>query len=467
MLKNIAAFKYDEIIAALPASAEPINCEYELDVKGVSIDSRTIEPENIFIALAGEKTDGHSKIASAFDNGARAAIISKSKFVELPEEVKQKPLISVDDTLQALGALAKFHRKRFSIPVVAIGGSNGKTTTKEMVATVLAKKFKALKTFENFNNQLGVPLMLLQMSNEYNAAALEIGTNEPGEIAILSEMTAPTHGLITNIGKEHLEKLLDLDGVEMEETHLFGYLLKKGGFAFINADDLRLNRYDIALHNKMLYGTDDKAEFKASISFDNLLRPIIKCSYQGRTYEIKMQTTGRASALNAIAAAAVASHFGVEQTEIISVLKDFIPLAGHGYARTAIEILGPFTIINDCYNANPSSMKMAIETLSEFNAKGQKIAILGDMRELGESSEEEHSEIVNLAAKCADFVLLTGAEMLKAALANGSSNISHFESKTALCEYLAKVHADDVVLLVKGSRGMKMEEVIQNLKSRF
>lgn len=466
MLKNNAPFNFNELTASLKG-ADFYNIDSHFSAAGVSVDTRTIEPGNIFIALSGEKIDGHSRVGDAFEKGASAVIVEKSKISFVSNYIENKSVIAVDSTLEALGALGKYHRKRFNIPVIAIGGSNGKTTTKEMIATVLSRKLKLLKTHENFNNQLGTPLMLLQLSDDYEAAAIEIGTNEPGEIAILSEMVAPTHGIITNIGKEHLEKLIDLDGVELEETYLFGYLLKKAGFAFINSDDDRLKRYNIALNNKMNYGTSDDLEFYANISFDNLLHPILNCVYDDNEFVIKLQTTGKASALNAIAAAAVGTHFGVPRKEIIAALESFEPVAGHGYARTAVEKIGNMLVINDCYNANPSSMRMALDTLSEYNTKGKKIAVLGDMRELGESSFEEHIDILRFASDCAEFVLVTGKEMEKAYKhIENKRNVRYFETKEVIASCLYDFNESGNIMLLKGSRGMKMETVIDLLKSK-
>lgn len=269
---------------------------------GISIDTRTIEAGNIFIALKGSKLDGHAKIDEAMANGASAVIVEES-FIE--SIAIDYPHIIVNDTLEALGMLAKYHRRLFDYPVIAIAGSNGKTTTKEFTAHLLASRFNVLKTHENFNNRLGVPLMLLTMTQEHEAAVIEIATNEPGEISILSDILQPTHGLITNIGEEHLEKLIDLTGVEVEESYLFGYLLKHDGTCFINTDDSRLAKYSKIIEKKVEYGTRPTAQVKANIIYNEMMIPTLRIKFEDRKIKANLKTTGRTTALNALAAASI------------------------------------------------------------------------------------------------------------------------------------------------------------------
>ena len=237
----------------------------------------------------------------------------------------------------------------------------------------------------NYNNQLGIPLVLLQLRNDYDIAVLEMGTNEPGEISILTNYIEPTHGLITNIGKEHLEKLIDLDGVDLEETYLFGFLHKGNGTAFINLDDVRLEKYLILLEKKSYLGISDKATIRGTIDIDNKLHPKMDIYFNDRHIKAALKTFGYTSGLNAIAAAAVGLHFDLDDTHIKNGLESFIQETGHGYARMVVENIKGLRIINDCYNANPDSMLAALNTLKNIKTSN-KIAVLGDMRELGEAS---------------------------------------------------------------------------------
>jgi UDP-N-acetylmuramoyl-tripeptide--D-alanyl-D-alanine ligase/murE/murF fusion protein len=461
MIENCAEFDVFEL-AVIFGEKNLINFDYNSIFNGISIDTRKIENYNIFVALKGEKLNGHDKIKEAFKKGAGACIVEKDWF-DLNKNKKNFygcSFIITNDNVEALGKLANYHRNRFDYPIIAVAGSNGKTTTKEMTAHVLSVKFDVLKTHENFNNLLGVPLMLLSMNDNYDLAVLELGTNQPGEIYALSKMVQPTHVIITNIGKEHLEFLIDLDGVELEETSIFSFI-RNDGFAFINNDDERLKKYSKIIENYMTFGTSDDVSLQAVISLNELLKPTIQFKYEDKTFEVKMNTAGYTSALNAIAAAAVGIHFDLNDSEITSALESFQPLLFHGYGRMAIEKVRDFTLINDCYNANPSSMSAALENLANAKTSGKKIAVLGDMRELGETSLEEHISILKQALEVSDFVFITGNEFYNAYnTLNSQENIIFFNSKIELAAHLKQIISENDIILVKGSRGMKMEEVI-------
>ncbi len=465
MIQNKAEFNKLDLLT-LFGNYSLINFPNNLTCMGVSIDTRIIKPGELFVALIGENSDGHIRISEAYEKGAAAAIVNQKWFKDNSGSVAF-PVIVVKDTLHALGKLAKYHRKRFNIPVIAIGGSNGKTTTKNMTAHLLSQKFSILKTHENFNNQVGVPLMLLQLDSTFNAAVLEMGTNEPGEISILSSIMEPTHGLITNIGREHLEKLIDLDGVELEETYLFGFLMKRNGLPFINFDDARLKQYSRLFEKYVSFGISDEADVRVGITFDSELHPVLKFTIEGRQLSAKLQTIGYTTALNAIAAVAIGISFGMNGEEIITGIESYKPEEAHGYARMLLEHVGSITLINDCYNANPDSMQMALKTLKDFDSKGRRFAVLGDMRELGEASFAEHCNILERAKISADFTYLFGKEMKIAyEKAANTSAIKHFEIKEEISNELkTKLQAGDI-LLVKGSRGMSMETIINELKTK-
>lgn len=463
MLSNNAKFNaYD--LSVIFGEDNLLNFTEETQGIGVSTDTRTIVSGNCFLALKGEKLDGHQKIFEAYDKGAVFVIANTDWAKDNINSIDTKPIVLAKDSLKALGQLANFHRRRFNCNIIAVGGSNGKTTTKDMIAYVLSGRFNVLKTAENYNNQIGVPLTLLQLNETIDVAVIEIGTNEPGEISILSSIIEPTHGLITNIGREHLEKLIDLDGVEMEETFLFGYLKKHNGYAFINLDDERLKKYSNFLDKRISYGNDPSADIVADIQLDSTLHPIINIKYDSSTLEIKLKTIGYGTAYSAIAAFSVAYHFEIPIEIIKQKLENFYHSSEHSYGRMLLENITDFVLINDCYNANPDSMALSLKVLQSYKNIGKKYAILGDMLELGESSKAEHIEILKTASSVADLVLVYGNNMLTASKELNLNNIHHFDDKNALFNYLLNLIGTDDVLLVKGSRGMKMEEIIKKLK---
>ena len=469
MLPNKAEFNKADVLSIFNDS-DCINFAGYDNCSGVSIDTRDLAAGNIFVALVGENQDGHNRVAEAFDKGASACVVNRNWHEANAELVKDKPIIIVDDTLHALAKFGNYHRNRFSIPIVAIGGANGKTTTKEITAHLLAQKFNILKTHENFNNQLGAPLMLMQLTEEHQAAVLEIGTSEPGEIFILANMVEPNLGLITNIGKEHLEKLIDLDGVELEETALFAYLAKSGGICLINSEDERLIKYRPVIPKFFSYGNHDEANLKSKIELDNKLSPTILFELDGENIEVKLKTNGYTTALNSVAAASVALQFGMTLSEIKLGLESYQNTGSfaHSYGRMSVEEFGEALIINDCYNANPDSMAAALNNLALIKCSGSKFAILGDMREMGDATEEVHNDILKSAIEKADKVYLYGDSFAKAAESNPNEKVRAFASHEELCENLLDIaQSKNDVYLVKGSRSMKMEKVVDYIKNKL
>lgn len=464
MIENKAKFNHEDLISIF----NDTNCHFINDtlIEGIITDSRKITQGNAFLALKGESLDGHSKISDAISAGASFIIAEKSWIDQNPELLNKCNFISVKDTLWALGQLGNYHRLRFSYPIIAVGGSNGKTTTKEITSHILSYKYNVLKTFENFNNQLGVPLMLLALDDSFTAAVLEIGTNEPGEIGILSQMVEPDYGILTNIGKEHLEKLIDLDGVEFEETFLFGYLNKHNKTSIVNLEDERLARYTRVLENFFSFGTKE-GNLIYTLELNDNLSPILDLKYENNSVKIEMSAIGLTTGLNSVAGAAVALSLGMTLDEIKKALEEFKTVEYHNYGRMFLENLKDFKILNDCYNANPSSMKASISTLVQFKSEGKKIAVIGDMRELGESSDAEHIDIINFASNNADLVFAFGTEMNKAANLVQLENVSSYLSKDELFNNLIKKDLSNSAILVKGSRGTKMEDIIIKLKEKF
>ncbi len=462
MFTNHAKFTRAEL-SALFNENNLHNINESILTSGVSTDTRNIENNNIFIGIKGENFDGSEKALEALSNGASIALLNENYYNDHFIDFLSMPVISVRDTVDALGLLSKHHRRKFQNPVIAIGGSNGKTTTKEIVSHILTTQLRVLKTEQNFNNQIGVPLTLLQLSDQYDIAVIEIGTNEPGEIAKLTSIVEPTHGLITNIGKEHLEKLIDLDGVEMEETFLLGYLKKNSGKAFINYDDERLRDYYSMMDYKISYGTIEGSDINAAIDIGADLHPKLRFMIEGEEHSIQMQTHGYVSGYNALAAITIALDFNLSLSKIKSAVKSYRTDVSHEYARMGVIYANEIMIINDCYNANPDSMVAALHSLKDLKSKRNKIAVLGDMRELGESSATEHIRILALAEESADKVFITGPEMRSAFESSNAVNIVYNEDKKQLVHNLISVIGHGDSILVKGSRGMEMEKVINEL----
>lgn len=462
MLKNKAKFSQTEI-KAIFGDNNVFNLQND-EFIGVSIDTRTLANGEIFIPLIGEKNDAHNFIPEAYSKGAALAIISHSWYENNKHIVQDKPFVLVKDTLLALGELASFHRNRFDIPIIAVAGSNGKTTTKDMIAAVLSKKYKVLKTYQNFNNRIGVPLMIFNIDETIEFAVIEIGTNEPGEIYLLSQMLAPTAGIITNIGQEHLEKLIDINGVEMEETSLFGYLHRTKGVCFVNCDDERLAKYTQILDKKFTYSTENaNVNIKINLEINNNLNPILHFANETNSFSIQLNTHGIASGYNAVAAFAVGYYYGLDIHQIKEALENYSQEKYSGYARMMLQEINGYTILNDCYNANPSSMLMSLNTLSKYTGKPFKAAILGDMRELGEHSLDLHLEILNYAAKICDKVFTIGEFMSKATHIINCDNVYSLSSFSEIADQMNNLKKD-YAFLVKGSRGMKMEQLFELLK---
>lgn len=463
MIKNNAQFDYFDLNVIFDDD-ELININRDFVSSNVVIDSRKVDDGSIFVALKGEKVDGHSMVRDAFENGAIACIVDKVWYNENKDLFEWKAFIITEDNLESLGKLANHHRLRFDIPIIAIGGSNGKTSTKEMMATMFSVKYNVLKTYENFNNLLGVPLMLLSLDKSYDIAILELGTNQIGEMYKLGKLVKPTHVLITNIGKEHLEFLIDIDGVEMEETSLFGEV-RSNGYGFLNIDDSRLKNYFNVLEKYVTYGTSDNAHIWGEISINDNLHPDIIIHHKSDSFEINLKSYGLISAKNAIACAAVGIHFGMSNAMVKRGLEDFVPVLLHDYGRMVVEKLEDFVIINDCYNANPSSMESALDMLKSFDDNSKKIAILGDMKEMGENSILEHKIVLDYAQQICDMVLIVGSDMSNTfEMYEFESKVVSFENNDELINFLDFVDKSNSIILVKGSRSMKLEEVILKLK---
>ena len=454
--------KVGEVVMAGPESsfgeiAEPV----------VVIDSREVKGGEIFVAPKGEKTDGHCYIKSVFDKGASWAMVSR-QWYDARGSVGPPPgkgFIVTDDTVAGLQHLAMIYRSTFSIPVVGIGGSNGKTTTKEMVASVLERGFTVQMSRGNRNNHLGVPLTLLQLRRDTGIAVVEMGINHPGEMELLAGIAKPTHGLLTNIGHEHLEFLFDLDGVAEAELKLFDYLNSHAGISFVNSDDVRLRARGEGMPGCISYGSgigDDGSCWGQDISVDADGRVcFLLCSGSG-SERVRLNFTGKHNVINAVAAAAVGKQFGLSLAQIREGLESLVPAAG--WKR--LEVVDSFgiRILNDTYNANSDSMRLAINALCDIGCSGRRVAVLVDMLELGVAADVEHETIGRYIQHSAVDLLFTCGE--KAGLICQEAPrccYGHFESREKLFDaLLEEVHEGDAVLF-KGSRGMKLELVVEAL----
>lgn len=438
------------------------------EITGVSIDSRTTKRGELFIAIHGNQFDGHNFISKAIEAGA-ACVIVERRWTEANAAMIVSihiPRIVVGNTIHALGHLAKIYRKKFAIPFIAIGGSNGKTTTKEMIKSILGTKYRVLSTEGNLNNHIGVPQTLFRLEKKHEIAIIEIGTNHPGEIEYLCSILEPTHGLITNIGHEHLEFFNNLQGVAQAEGELFDWLTAHNGISLVNVDDKHLLRLAKKMKKKVCFGFTPKSNsIKGTIISSNghgqiLLRikPLGK-----KAFNVAVSMPGKHNAENALAAVTVGLAMRVQPAKIQKALVSFQPAS----MRMQIHTVAGVTILNDAYNANPDSMLAALAALRIMKSKGKKIAVLGDMLELGVQSDDLHQKIGRALSKYHINILLTFGPHAKSIHDTASVETkAHFDSKPALAEYLLHTFADGDIVLIKGSREMKMEEIITALSER-
>lgn len=471
MSESSLGFTLDELVSITGGTWAGDDARRETRIDAFTTDSRNVPPGSVFIALRGEKFDGHDFLAEVEQAGAAAAIVSHV-WLESERTLQPSiPLIAVDEPLHAWGSIARAHRRRFDIPVVAVAGSNGKTTTKELVAAVLSKKFNVLRTEGNLNNQIGAPATLMRLRPEHDAAVIEIGTNMPGEIEILSSIVEPTHGLITNVGREHLELLKTLDGVAEEEGALFRFLAGRGGVLVVNADDARVLAQSSGGSRRVLYGFGTQFDVQGELRGVSGSGGSKLCvTTSDGASECELQLPGVHNAMNALAAAAVGVALGLDLSDIMDALREFQPLRGKsGYARLAPmrAKCGAF-VLNDTYNSNPDSTRVAIATLKAMPVEdgGRRLVALGDMKELGVSSSDEHARLgTQLAEDGIDGGFFLGDEMkhAKESLERAGRPAQWFPNRQDMIAAInGELRAGDS-LLIKGSRSMAMEEVVKAL----
>ncbi|QQS29862.1 MAG: UDP-N-acetylmuramoyl-tripeptide--D-alanyl-D-alanine ligase [Sphingobacteriales bacterium] len=427
-----------------------------LKCSGISIDSRTVEPGNLFFALKGGNTDGNAFADNALQSGARYVVIDRPEF-----DKQNGQYLLVPDALTALQDLALHHRKQLRIPVIAITGSNGKTTTKELVSAVLSTAYRTLATKGNLNNHIGVPLTLLSITPQTQIAVIEMGANRQGDINQLCSFALPNFGLITNIGKAHLEGFGGVEGVIKGKGELFEYLEGAEGRAFVNLNDSNVADLAYYLQKVTTYGSAKRAKVYA----ESLgCRPFLQIRWHlPKSLSQEMDTpyldinthlTGTYNTDNVLAAIAVGLHFKVEPLDIVNAIASYIPQNN----RSQIMQKGSNTLILDAYNANPTSMTHALMNFEDMPAQ-HKVAIVGDMLEMGEFSEAEHLRMVNLLQTLSfKQVVLIGPQFGKVI---GKSNFLHFNTAQEAKEWFQTQHFEQTHILLKGSRGMALEKILE------
>lgn len=419
----------------------------------VSTDTRKIEPDAIFFSLKGPNFNANTLAAKAIESGAGIALVDEAAFANQPG------IYYVENVLQTLQQLAQHHRRQFSIPVLAITGSNGKTTNKELIHAVLSEKYNTLATEGNLNNHIGVPLTLLKLKPEHAFAIIEMGANHQGEIDELCKIAEPDYGLITNIGKAHLEGFGGIEGVKKGKSEMYRFLQTKSGKAFVNGDDDTL--YQLAFSNdKITYGCKKLYDV---IGKEMSQTEMVSFKFTSRYGEkdwskrplVKTNILGHYNFINCLAATCVGHYFKVDDASIQHALENYIPQMN----RSQLAKTENNTLILDAYNANPNSMKAAIDNFAAYPAPN-KWVLLGDMFELGDYSHEEHQKVVDLLIeKKFSQVLLVGHEFTKCK----HQDYPVFAETAQCLQHLQQYPIRDAAILIKGSRSMKMETLREAL----
>lgn len=413
----------------------------------ICTDTRKLIEGSIFFCLKGANFNANEFAPKALDGGCSYVVVDEEKYVTNPKT------FFVREVLTALQQLANYHRKQLSMPFLAITGSNGKTTNKELINAVLSKKYKTLATIGNLNNHIGVPLTILSITKEHEFAIIEMGANHQGEIDALCKIAEPDFGLITNIGKAHLEGFGGIEGVKKGKSEMYKFIATKGGKIFINGDDEVLQSLADA-NDKITYGTTRLFDVIGQASnTDEFVSFKWTTRYGEKDWSklplVKTNIIGHYNFINLLCAVSVGNYFKVEDLKINEALSDYTP----NMNRSQLEKTTNNTLILDAYNANPSSMKVAIENFAALSS-ANKLLIIGDMFELGEYAGEEHKKIVDLIAdKKIEDVILVGPEFCKVA----PSNFKTFKTTNEALEHLKANIQKNKTILIKGSRGMKLE----------
>ncbi|HIC03012.1 TPA: UDP-N-acetylmuramoyl-tripeptide--D-alanyl-D-alanine ligase [Candidatus Poribacteria bacterium] len=426
--------------------------EHNFVINAVSTDSRTLASGDLFVAIIGENFDGHDFVSHVEQNGAIGAVVSRASEIKLPV------VIEVRDTLVAYGEIANLHRNRFDVPIVAITGSNGKTTTKDMVAEVLAQRCSVFKSEKNFNNRIGIPNRLLQLSAQDEVGVLEIGSNQPGEIKHLSGIVEPDVAVITNIGFSHLEFLGSIEGVFKEKSAI----LENVDLAILSADDVYTERLRREFPVEVVtFGYKHSADVSASnIRIDNYGKPRFRLQLDHQDVEdIRLPCAGAHNISNALAAACVGKWAGLTHREIRIGLENFSPPD----MRLQWIELDDFNIINDAYNSNPNSVQVALGMLSDTHIKGKRIAVLGDMLELGAQSAQLHFEVGRCIRPNVKTLITVGncSRQIADGIQHQMASIDHCYTADEAADALRRVVDLGDLVLLKGSRGIELEKILR------
>lgn len=430
-------------------------------VSAVTTDSRKVPEGALFVPLAGERADGHDYLEAAMDGGAAGALVSRA-----PDAFQKGHFyIRVVDTRAALGKLAAYYRSRFDLPVAGVTGSVGKTTTKDMIASVLSERFHVCKTEGNFNNDLGVPLTLLRLSREDEAAVVEMGMNHAGEIRNLARMVRPTLGAITNIGDAHIEFLGSRENILRAKCEMFEFLAPEGA-ALLNGDDPLLRTLKGRLNRKVVWcGTAEDADVRVS-EIESRGTEEISCRVDSPFYSgsLTIPAPGRHMIYSAAMAVAAGGLLGLSGEELRRGVAAFRPT---GMRMNVLKLTGRVTVLDDCYNANPQSMAAAVEVLSR-SERAHKIAVLGDMGELGELGPQAHYELGRKLGEAGiETAVAVGGlarHIRDGARDAGVPRVLYFETKEEAHPALAELLSDDCAILVKASHSMHFEELVSFLK---
>ncbi|MAS72209.1 MAG: UDP-N-acetylmuramoyl-tripeptide--D-alanyl-D-alanine ligase [Zunongwangia sp.] len=420
-----------------------------LTSSGVSTDTRNIKPNSLFFALKGENFNGNEFAEEALNKGAEVAIVDEEAYAK-----DQDNYIFVEDCLDALQQLATFHRHFLGIPVLAITGSNGKTTTKELINAVLTKKYKTISTTGNLNNHIGVPLTLLRMDETTEVGVVEMGANHQGEIEFLTEIALPDYGYITNFGKAHLEGFGGIEGVIKGKSELYTHLKNHKKLLFLNLDDEIQQRQDSYSH-VFTFGSSEKAAVSIDYTISQNGPEYASFTYNNDVFNT--QLTGQYNAYNAAAALTIGLYFKVPFKAIKEAIKEYSPSNN----RSQIQKTKNNTLLLDAYNANPTSMGSSIINFSNLNTPLSKTLIIGDMLELGQYSKEEHQSIVELCnSKGFKNVYLVGKHFKETST---PEEYQKFDNTTELKTFLTANPINNSYILIKGSRGIALEKIIENL----
>ena len=421
------------------------------EITAVTTDSRAVTPGCLFAAIRGERADGHDYVNSAFEKGAVCCVVER-----VPADAAGC-MILVPDTVTALQKIAGAYRAGFDIPVLGVTGSVGKTTAKEMCAAVLARKYSVHKTAGNYNNDLGVPLTLFGLETEHTAAAVELGVSHPGDMDRIAAIARPTMALYTNIGDAHLEFLGSREGVLREKSRMNAYL-PEDGVVICNGDDPLLAGM-ACRQRKVTYGLsaecDVRAEQTAALAGGTTACAVVT---RDRRFDVVIPAFGEHMVYAALGAAAVGLELGLTDGEIAAGIADYVPVGSRG----RLIRMQTLTVIDDCYNANPTSAAAAIRSLAK--QPGRRVCILGDMLELGERSAELHRETGALAKDCGIELVLTAGTEAESIAEGAGETARHFGTKEALIRALPELLRPGDTVLVKASRGMRFEEIVEALQ---